>query len=809
MKLKEKKLFINILFFDVFLIAIFFANQVLGTTDLGQLFKWYLMLLGATIIGYPVMSLLFHKFYDKGYIFSKILGILFPSIIVFFLCNFKLAKFTVTNCAIVYALCIGISIGYLLYKYIKTRKNKDSKEDEAIGILKNNLSMFFRIEVIFFVLLVLFANVKGFDPSVSDIEKFMDYGFMNSMAHSDYLPSRDMWLSGEPINYYYYGHYIATYLSKAAHVSVDYGYNLMLISLFVLTIFASYSIINNLFKFYFVSRKIDNKAAKIFPVAGGVLAALSNTIAGNGHFLIYRYIVPFINDLTGHESSYIYGFPDSTRYIGDNPPTPDKTIHEFPSYSFLVGDLHAHLSDIIYVLVTIAILLSYIISARRKGTSKKKEYNVIESLNIYSIILGFLIGIMKMTNYWDYPIYLVVALITFFFVNVQSYQKFKDAFWCTIIQMLIVFTMANLISLPFVLSFIQISSKIKLAPYHTKFYQFMVLWGIPLVTVTLYMVSSILDFIKEKRDKDIKEKEKQKWYQKVWNAFYGYISNLTDADLFIVIITICAIGLLIAPEIVYVVDIYDTAPRANTMFKLTYNSYIMFSLCFGYMLLRLIARKNKVYEVSGLICLIVFMATFLYVVEPVKSWFGDLTNPEEYETLDGTDFLNSYIIGNYMDEDMAGYVDYNVNMQDDLAMINWLKENANSEDVILEYKGSDFTFDNRISVFTSMPTVLGWVGHEWLWRSVNSSMEFPQELQDRADDIDYIYTSGDIEYNKYLMDNYDIKYIIVGYNERLHISKEDLVIPNEEQLKALGEVVFETNINELPYPSYIIKVKRD
>ena len=36
-------------------------------------------------------------------------------------------------------------------------------------------------------------------------------------------------------------------------------------------------------------------------------------------------------------------------------------------------------------------------------------------------------------------------------------------------------------------------------------------------------------------------------------------------------------GLILIPEIVYVRDIYEkTAPRANTMFKLTYQAYILF-----------------------------------------------------------------------------------------------------------------------------------------------------------------------------------------------------------------------------------------
>ena len=44
-------------------------------------------------------------------------------------------------------------------------------------------------------------------------------------------------------------------------------------------------------------------------------------------------------------------------------------------------------------------------------------------------------------------------------------------------------------------------------------------------------------------------------------------------------------GLILLPEIVYVKDIYSgDYKRANTMFKLTYQAFIMFGICFGYII---------------------------------------------------------------------------------------------------------------------------------------------------------------------------------------------------------------------------------
>ena len=65
---------------------------------------------------------------------------------------------------------------------------------------------------------------------------------------------------------------------------------------------------------------------------------LAVSIAGNMHYVVYAQIIPLIQKLKGEEVSS-YWFPDATRYIGFNPDVPDKTIHEFPCYSFVLGDL--------------------------------------------------------------------------------------------------------------------------------------------------------------------------------------------------------------------------------------------------------------------------------------------------------------------------------------------------------------------------------------------------------------------------------------------------------------------------------------
>ena len=64
--------------------------------------------------------------------------------------------------------------------------------------------------------------------------------------------------------------------------------------------------------------------------------------------------------------------------------------------------------------------------------------------------------------------------------------------------------------------------------------------------------------------------------------FLGFFEKIPVEDLVIVLFGLCALGLIVMPELIYVQDIYPNAPRANTMFKLTYQGYMLFAICMAY-----------------------------------------------------------------------------------------------------------------------------------------------------------------------------------------------------------------------------------
>jgi uncharacterized membrane protein len=80
--------------------------------------------------------------------------------------------------------------------------------------------------------------------------------------------------------------------------------------------------------------------------------------------------------------------------------------------------------------------------------------------------------------------------------------------------------------------------------------------------------------------------------------------------------------------------------------------------------------------------------------------------------------------------------------------------------VVAEAVGGSYSDYGRVSVYTGLPAVLGWPGHEVQWRG---SAE-PQGS--RQDDIKLLYETPDWETARSILDRYGISYVFVGGLER-------------------------------------------
>lgn len=759
------------------------TNSILDKLLLGEdmlaFLQWWLVILLLGIIFMPLSELLFSNLSDKGYLFSKTIGIAVTGYLMWMLSAIKVMKFSTSSCI------VAVGIGLIINILILLINSSADKKLFLDYFNKEKLGIFITEELLFFVVFLFLTYIRGFKPEAYGTEKFMDYGFMTSMMRSEYMPPQDFWYSGSALNYYYVGQFIASFLTRLSFVEVSQGYNLMLMMIGAFAFVLPFSIGYNLL-IRFTSK--HKKRSRIAAGIGGILAGLGVCIAGNMHYPIYKWIIPTINKLkTGVKANYHYWFPDATRYIGYNPDTNDKTIHEFPAYSFILGDLHAHVINILFVLTVLAILLSWLYRQNdRRNIAKtvSDELNK-EVINPQIIMLGFFIGLFHTTNYWDYPIYYVVSGAIILFSNMIVYKFKAKAYWLTGLQGIIILVIGELVALPFSLQFDKISAQARLTDHQTPLYQHMVLWALPIITILVFLIISIIDFANKYRVTGKDKKGIKAKLIRIGNLLSSYMESLADTDLFIITIGLCAMGLVLLPEVVYVKDIYSgDYKRANTMFKLTYQAFIMFGICFGYIYIRLLRyRKGIGHRIIVAISLFAFYLTLLYPVNGVKSWYGNIFDKEGYKGISATSFMKK-------------------DFKDDYLATKWLIENVSGTPVILEANGYSYTDYQRVSVITGLPTVLGWYTHEQLWKSGPDMSDdiVTSQINARAKDIEDIYTSEEVKHVRGLINKYKISYIYVGLLEEDKYEKV-----NHELLKGLGDMVFE-NPNAEEYRTYIIRI---
>jgi len=459
--------------------------------------------------------------------------------------------------------------------------------------------------------------------------------------------------------------------------------------------------------------------------------------------------------------SFFYWYPDATRYIGYCPDVDDKTIHEFPSYSFVVSDLHGHVSDIPFVLLFIA--LSFIVFVKLKESKQNFPLSL-----FHSFTLSLCLAVIFMTNQWDYPIYamsLGFVLLFAFYKNTEQIGKtIKSAFW----QEIILILPSLFFVLPFLFNFDQISKGIGLVWKHSLPHQLLILWGVP----WFFGISFIIILFKEKIKIGLKKESIIKWISKILGVKIEIKSEkkplITNhqppiTDYFVLILFLVSTILIIIPEIIYVKDIYiPSYHRANTMFKLTYQSFIMFSIITGYIIVRLkiFLKKGPVKNLLFTIYYLLFTMQMIYPIYSLPGYYGKM-QAEDYKGLYGLAFLQRLY-------------------PDDYQAVLWLNKNIFGQPVILEAAGDSYTDYERISMATGLPTIEGWLVHEWLWRG---SYDEPGK---RASEVQQIYETSDPQVAKQLLLKYSVRYVIIGKME-----KDKYPNLNEEKFNQLGKIVFQ------------------
>jgi len=179
--------------------------------------------------------------------------------------------------------------------------------------------------------------------------------------------------------------------------------------------------------------------------------------------------------------------------------------------------------------------------------------------------------------------------------------------------------------------------------------------------------------------------------------------------------------------------------------------------------------KRKWLSAFRILIIIFLLMGLVYPVIALWNKTGGFRSSSGY-TLDGTAY-------------------YKLVNPDMMSAVDWLK-NAPLGVMVeaISPSGGSYTGYARVSTFSGMPTVLGWIGHVSQWRGGG------EEMGSRQNDITLLYTTDSWEESVGIIEKYNIRYIYVGDLERTTYNldeskfKENLPIVFENNSSAIYEI---------------------
>jgi uncharacterized membrane protein len=180
--------------------------------------------------------------------------------------------------------------------------------------------------------------------------------------------------------------------------------------------------------------------------------------------------------------------------------------------------------------------------------------------------------------------------------------------------------------------------------------------------------------------------------------------------------------------------------------------------------------------------LVIAASTFSVVgtLAKVQDRWPDIANPPR--TLDGL----AYMLGeNIQDPDASGSAVYNdegnpLQLARDWQAIRWMQENILGTPTIVEGHSTEYRWGSRFSVYTGLPTVVGW---SWHLRQHNAVLP-PSVVEKRIEAVHNFYNTPNPSEASEFLRRYQVVYIVVGELERAHYAVEGL--EKFEQMAADG-----------------------
>lgn len=616
--------------------------------------------------------------------------------------------------------------------------------------------------ILFFVSFLSSYWLRQYQPDIFGLEKFPDYGLMNSILKGGVLPPLDIFASGETANYYYYGHFQAAVLSLFSSVPLPHNYNLHMSLLFASCVLLCFSAGRSLYilsadplPLLHTSHKKQSSKKNVTASTSQKDLAKQSVMAG---LLVIFFVLLFGNFETFYTSFTRglagYAYPQATRYI-------ENTIHEFPLYSFMVNDMHGHLLNLPNTLVILILIFHYrtdlfklISTASPLRVEFFAQLNLVDKLQLFTLFAFF--GACYVTNAWDF----VTLQLLFGFVlwhslshslrtTQPSLSKLRTAInpLPTLLFISVICVVVGILCFfPYWLHFTPPSKGLGWVPpgKSSPLHQLIIIW-------IIHSILPILFLFKTYRNKT------------------DGAAAPDPYKIFLPLILL-SFSLIFAMEFIFIRDIYPTHFRANTLFKIGFQIWVWLGLVSALLWIKFwnFRSRGKLLSQASLIYLL--FCGMYYLPVAVPQVFGQF---QQKRSLEGTDFLKQ----------MA---------PEDLQLIEWINTHLKNQDTLLEAVTESFSFCGRISVFTGMPNVIQWPVHEWLWRGSwddsfkpLSSLEKRTKEKDsvalRKAEVQVIYEGISLPESRLLLKKHGVRWIVIGDTERKTYPQI-----HEEKLRALG-----------------------
>ncbi|HEY3291578.1 MAG TPA: DUF2298 domain-containing protein, partial [Anaerolineae bacterium] len=631
-------------------------------------------------------------------------------------------------------------------------------------------------------------------------EKPMDFAFLNSILKSTYFPPMDPWFSGGYINYYYFGFVIVSTPIKAIGIDPSVAYNIVIPMLFGLTASGSFGVAATLYarigsrSSYRTESQLRIKRA----IIAGCIAAVFVCLLGNLREI--DVIVPAWQQLGGVSSGVapvqatIEGFfkwvtgaslPIYPNWTYWNPTRPTAgtaidsvQIAEFPVFTFLYADLHAHMMAMPLVFLAIAFALAYAGGARKWS----------------GIILGaMVVGALWPTNTWDYPVYLLLCVAGLAIGAIDELKhKSLSALGFQLLRVIPAILVFGLLTRAFFIPYLENygSAYNSVEPWtsdRTPLSVYLTIFGLFLVPIVGYIALGVWRNMALSIRRSLTG-----WMMALIAYVIGMVLAIRGVQIAVVVVPLATIsfiaammpgttaqtrmlwllngGAMLLTLFVEVFTLKGDIGRMNTLFKFYIQAWLLLGVTSAVMLMWVFDRIEELqsqphststvarYGIRPVFTAVVAVCVFLAALYPVFAIPGKMDDRYVASAPHGLDGM-AYMKTAVRTEGKLNQV-HEFPLVDDMLAIKWMQDNVKGSPTIIEgTTGGDlYRWGNRFSIYTGLPAVVGWQWHERQQRAALNE----RIIYDRDADLSTFYGTTDVQQALVIIRRYNAHYVILG-----------------------------------------------